>query len=108
GQRLRSPAREVGAAAHGVLELRAVRLDPKADPARCATRRPEQNMIREHEVGGSKLTQRRGIRLDVRLPLLPGEVAEEPRLEPLVAVEHEDGEQPPGQLRYDDPRTAEV
>ena len=37
-----------------------------------------------------------------------GEVLEQPRLEPLVAVEHEHGQQAAGQLGPDDARAAEV
>ena len=65
-------------------------------------------MVREHEIRRRELAQRCRVRLDVRLPLRLGEVHEQPRLETLVAVEDEDGQQAAGQLRHDDPRAAEV
>ncbi len=108
GKRLGSPAREIGPAAHRVLELGAVRLDPEAQPARCADRRAEQDMVREHEVRRRELAERRGVRLDVRLPLRLREVDEQPRLEPLVAVEDEDGQQAARQFGHHDARAAEV
>ncbi len=65
-------------------------------------------MVREHEIGRRELPQRRRVRLDVRVPLRRREVDEQPRLEALVAVEDEDGQQPARQLRHDDARAAEV
>ena len=108
GERLRSPAREIGPSAHRVLELGAVRLDPEGHPARRADRRSEQDMVREDEVGRSELPQGRRVRRDVRLPLRRREVDEQARLEPLVAVEDEGRQQPLRQLRHDERRAAEV
>ena len=50
-------------------------------------------MVGEDEVGGQELAEGRGVRLDVALTLRGGEVLQQLRLEALVAVEHEDGQQ---------------
>jgi hypothetical protein len=65
-------------------------------------------VVREEQVGRQQLPERGGVRLDVRLALRGREVLQEPRLEPLVAVEDEDRQKPLGQLRDDDPRAADV
>ena len=65
-------------------------------------------MVREDEVGGQQRAQRLRVRLDVRVALGAREVLQQPRLEPLVPVEHEDRQQPVRQLRHDDLRAAEV
>ena len=103
-----TPAREIGPAAHRVLELRPVRLDAEAHAARCADRGAEQDVVREHEIRRRELAERRGVRLDVRVPLRLREVREQPRVEPLIAVEDEHGQQAAGQLGHDDARAAEV
>ena len=108
GERLGAPAREVGPPAHRVLELGAVRLDAVRHPARGTDGRAEQDVVREDEICRPELAQRRRVRRDVRVPLLRREVAEQPRVEPLVLVEDEDGQQPLRQLRHDDARAAEV
>ena len=71
-------------------------------PSAGADRAAHQDVVREDEVGGQQLPQRGDVRLDVAAALLGGEVLEQPRLEPLVAVEHEHGQQPVGQLGPDD------
>src|SRR4051794_16593342 len=108
GERLGTPAGEIGPPAHRVLELRPVRLDAETHPARGADRRAEQDVVREDDVRRAELAQDRGVRLDVRVPLSRREIPEQPRLEPLVAVEDEDGQQAARQLGHDDPRAAEV
>ena len=65
GERLGSPALELGPAAHRVLELGAVRLDAERRAGRGADRTAHQHVVREHEVGGQQLTQRCGVRVDV-------------------------------------------
>ena len=57
---------------------------------------------------GQQLAERRRVRVDVGAPLGRGEVLQQPRLEPGVAVEHEHRQQPAGQLGHDDLRAAEV
>ena len=108
GERLPPPGLELRAAAHRVLELGAVRLDRVAQAARGADRAAEQDVVREHEVGRCELAQRGRVRLDVALALLEREVLEQPRLEPLVAVEHEHGQQAAGSSGRTTSRAAEV
>ena len=105
---LPAPHLELRVAAHRVLELGAVRLDRVARAARCADRPAEQHVVREHDVGRQQLPERSRVRLDVALPLLGGQVLQSGRLEPLVAVDDEHGQQPIGQLRPHDARAAEV
>ena len=88
-ERLRSPARELLAPAHRILELRAVRLHGVARTRRRSDGSAEQDMVREDDVGRQQLAQRGGVRIDVARALLRGEVLQQLRLEPLVAVEHE-------------------
>ena len=57
---------------------------------------------------GQQLAQRRGVRLDVARALVRREVLEQPRLEPLVAVEHEHRQEPARQLGPHDLRAREV
>ena len=85
----RPQALELRVPAHRVLELRAVRLDREARPRSAPDGRPEQHVVREDEVGRQVLAQRRGVRLDVAVALGLREVLQQPRLEPLVPVEHE-------------------
>ena len=61
----------------------------------------------EDDVGRQVLAQRRGVRLDPALELLPRAVLDELHLVALVAVEHEDGQEP-AHVRPDDARAAEV
>ena len=82
-------------------------LDRIGGPARGADRPAEQDVIREDDVGGQAFAQSRGIQLDVALALCARQVLQEPRLEPLVAVEHEDGQRP-ADLRTHDLGAAEV
>ena len=107
-ERLAPPRRQLGVAAHRVLELGAVRLDRERRAGRGADRPAEQDVVREDEVGRQQLAQRRRVRLDVALALVAREVLEEPRLEPLVAVEHEDRQQRRRISGPHDARAAEV
>jgi hypothetical protein len=65
-------------------------------------------VVREHEIGRQQRAHGGGVHLDVALAFLDREVMQQARLEPLVAIEDEDGEQAVGELRDDDARTAEV
>ena len=77
-------------------------------PARGADRTAHQHVVREHEVGRQQLAERRRVRIDVRALLGVGEVLQELRLEPGVAVHHEHRQQLVRQLDVHDPRAAEV
>ena len=107
-QRLRAPRRQLGVAAHRVLELRPVRLHPPARAGRGADRAAEQHVVREHEVGRQQLVHGARVRSDVGLALRVREVLQQTGLEPLVLVEHEHRQQPVGQLGHDDLCAAEV
>ena len=90
-ERLRPPRAEVGATAHRVLELRAVRLDGERGAGRESHGAAEKDVVREHEVGRQQLAHRGGVRLHPALELLPGAVRNATDVvEALVAVEHED------------------
>ena len=65
-------------------------------------------MVGEDEVGRKLGANRSGVRLDVALALLGRQLLEQPRLEPLVAVEHEDGQEVVRQFGPDDARAAQV
>ena len=95
------PPLELGPAAHRVLELGAVRLDPERPAEARADRSAHQDVVREDEPGGAEVAEDGGVRLDVGGPLGGREVLEKPRLEPLVAVEDEHGQQASRQLRPD-------
>ena len=96
-ERLPAPRLELGAAAHRVLELGAVRLDAERRACCRADGGTHQDVVREDEVGGQQLAQRRGVRLDVRGALGAGEVLEELRAQSFVAVHDEHGQQIAGQ-----------
>ena len=107
-ERRSRPLAELGAAAHRILQLRAVRLDAERRAARRSDRAAHQHMVGEHEVGGQQLPQRGRVRIDVCASFGLGEVLEELRIEPLVAVHDEGGQQAAGQVDRDRPRAAEV
>ncbi len=65
-------------------------------------------MVGEHEVGRHELAQNSDIRVDVRTSLGNGEVLEELRVEALVAVHDEGGQQAAGEIDRDGLRAAEV
>ena len=108
GQRLAPPRLEPWVAAHRVLELRSVRLDPERHPGRRSDRRAHQHVVRKHEIGGPERAQGHRVRLDIACTFLLAEVLEQPRLEPVVAVEDEDRQQSVWQLGPDDPRAGQV
>ena len=85
-----------------------MRLDAEGHPARRADGPSEQDVVREDEVCRPELAQGGRVRRDVRVALRRREVDEEARLEPLVAVEDEDGQQPLRQVGDDERRAAEV
>ncbi len=108
-EQLGTPALELGAPAHRVLELGAVRLDAKRHAADgSADGGTKQDVVRKYQVGRQQLAQSSRVRLDVGLPFGDREVLQQPRLETRVAVEHEHGQQAAGKLRVDDGRAAEV
>ena len=107
-RRFSPPLLELGAAAHRILELGAVRLHAEALAARGADGPPMQDVVGEDEVGGQQLAQRCGVRIDVGVPLGLGELLQQARLEARVAVKHEHGQQAPRKLRHHDLRVPEV
>ena len=88
------PRRQSRVAAHRVLELRAVCLDREACAARGPDRAPEQDVVREDEVDGLMLPQCRRVPLHPGVELGPSAALDELDLVALVAVEHEDRQQP--------------
>ena len=89
GERLAPPRRQLGVAAHRILQLRAVRLDSETRTAGGRDRTAEHDMIREHDVGRQLFTDRRGVQGDVTVAFGGRELRQRPRLDPLVPVEHE-------------------
>jgi hypothetical protein len=65
-------------------------------------------VVREDDVGRQVLAHGRGVRFDVALALRSRQLLEEPRLETLVAVDDEHGEQPLRQLRPHHARAPEI
>ena len=108
GQGGSRPLAELGTPAHRVLELGAVCLHPETRTARRADRTAHQHVIREYQVGRQELAKRRRVRVDIRMPLGLGEVLQELRIEPLVVVHDERGQQPARQVDGDRPCAAEV
>ena len=106
-ERLAPPSRELVVAAHRVLELGAVRFHREACTGRGGDRPSEQHVVREDEVGRQPLAHSRGVQLDESFALLPRQLLQKPRLEPLVAVEDEDGKEL-ADLGPDDLGTAQV
>ena len=82
-------------------------LTAKRAPRRGADRAAEQDVVREDEVGGQQLAQRRRVPLDPVVELGARAVLDELHLVALVAVEHEDGQQP-ADVRPHERRAAEV
>ena len=108
GEGLAAGGLELRAAAERVLELRAVRLHPVGQAARCADGAAHQHVVGEDEVGPTEPSQRIRIRLDVARALAHRHVLQEDRLETLVPVEHEHRQQAARQLRPHDARAAEL
>ena len=107
-ERLRTPTLELRTAAHRILELRPMRLHPKRHPGRRADGRSEQDVVREDDVRGQKRAQRGSVRLDVRVALGHGEVLQQLRFEPRIAIENEHGQPASRQLRRDDTRSGQI
>ena len=107
GERLTPPRRQLGVPAHGVLQLRAVRLHRERHADGGADRRTEQHVVGEDQVGGKMLAHGRGVQPDVALALRSAEGLQQLRLEPFVTVEHEDGQQP-ADVRPHHARAADV
>ena len=106
-QAVSPPGGEGRVAAHRVLELGAVGLDGEARAARGTDRPAEQDVVAEDEVGRKVTDERTGIGLDPAVELVGAAVLHELDLVPLVAVEHEHGQQP-ADVRPDDRGSAEV
>ena len=102
------PLAELGAPSHRVLELGAVCLHAEGGAAGRSDGPAHQHVIGEHEIGRQQRAKRSRVRFDVRTSLGLGEVLEELRLEPLVPVHDEDGQQPPGRSTATVLRAAEV
>ena len=83
-------------------------LTRNGSPLAAPTGAPISTWFAKTRSAGSELAQRRRVRLDVARALVLGEVLQQPRLEPLVAVEHEHRQQPARQLGPHDPGAAEV
>jgi len=88
------PRGELVVPAQRVLELRPVRLDRVGRSDRRADRAPEQDVVAEDEVGRKLIAQRACVRLDPGVELGSRAVLEELDLVALVAVAHEDGQEP--------------
>ena len=107
-ERLSPPRFELRPSAHRVLELRAVRLDAKRHAGRRADRPAHQHVVREDHVSGQELAQRSGVRLDVRAFLVVGEVLDELRVQPGVAIHDKHGQQPAREIHGDGLRASQV
>ena len=105
-EHLAAPHRELLVPAHLVLELRAVRLDYVRRAVTAPTVLDEQHMVDE-ESSLPVLVDRRRIRLHPRVELSARAVLHALHLVPLVAVEHEDRQQP-ADVRPDRLRATEV
>jgi hypothetical protein len=106
-ENLVAPPLELGASAHRVLELRAVGLDGVLRTRRPADRATEQHVVAEQKVGGQPGGDRRRVRADPAIELLARAVLQKLHAVPVVAVEHEDREEP-ADVRPDDVRPAQV
>ena len=95
-------------AANRVLELRAVRLDGEGPAGRGGDGCARQDVVRKDDVGREVFFERARVGVHVARALDRRQVLQQPRLEPVVAVEDEDGEQPVGQLGPHDLGAVEV
>ena len=107
GERFRAPGRELGVAAHRVLELGAVRLDGERRARRGADRAAEQDVIREDDIRRQERADRRGVGLDPGVELGAAAVLHATHVVALVAVEDEHRQQS-ADVGADGRRTAEV
>ena len=94
GENLATPPLELGAAAHRVLELGAVRFHDVAGARRSADGSAEEHVVAEDEVGGKAFSHRRRVRLDPGVEPVVRAVLEQSHLVARIPVEHEHGEQP--------------
>src|SRR5262249_48253762 len=107
-ERSAPPLGELLVAAHRVLELGAVRLDCERSARGGPDWAAEQDVVCKDEVGRELGAHSRGIRLDVAVALGAGQVLQQPRLGPGIAVEDEGGQQVVRQLGPQDARAGEV
>ena len=94
GERLAAPGRQLGIAAHRVLELGAMRLDDVAAAARRSHGPTQQDVVDEDEIGRTVLAEGARVRLDPGLELCARAVLNALDLVALIAVQHEHGQQP--------------
>ena len=90
-----TPCSEVLVAAHRVLELGAVSLDREWKSGGDRDGPPEQDVIREHEIGRRVSAQSGRVQGDVTIALRAGAILQQLGLEAFVAVEDEDGQHTP-------------
>ena len=95
GEGVPPPGRELLVAAHRVLELGAVGLDRVARAARGCDRPAEQDVVREHEIGGQVLAEGFRVGRHVCVALGLRQLRQAARVEALVAIEDEDRQQAP-------------
>ena len=92
-ERLGAPRRELGVAAHRVLELRPVHRDRVARPGCRSYWAAEEDVAGEDEVGRQPFTNGRGVVFDPRFELAPRELLHELDPVAVVLVEHEHRQQ---------------
>ena len=106
-QHLGTPRRELRVAAHRVFELGAVRLDDVAAAAGRAHRAAKEDVVDEDEIRRPVRAERGGVRLHPRVQLGARALLHPLDLVPLVAVDHEDRQQP-ADVRPHGLRAAEI
>ena len=89
GERGPGPVAQGLVAAHGELELGAVRLDHVGCPGGAPHRPTEQHVVGEHEVRRQRPADRSGVGLHELVELSARRYPDEARLHALVGVEHE-------------------
>ena len=102
------PLAQLGAPSHRGLELGAVCLDAKGGAAGRSDGPAHQHVVGEHEIGRQQRADRSRVRFDVRASLGLAEVLEELRLEPLVPIHDEHGQQPTRKIDGNRLRAGEV
>ena len=83
-------------------------LDAKGGAAGRSDGPAHQHVVGEHEIGRQQRAKRSRVRIDVRASLGLAEVLEELRLEPLVPIHDEHGQQPTRKIDGNRLRPAEV
>ncbi len=101
-------ALELRPPAHRVLELGAVRLDPERRTARPPTGAPSSTWLANTRSAGWSSRSASAFAATYASRSAGVKILQQPRLEALVAVEHERRQEPPRERRHDDAGTAEV